>query len=526
MSPAANLWMPFRHPVFRWLWLATVAANVGSWTYNAAAGWLMTSLDGHAIMVSLVQVATSLPMFLFALPAGAVADIIDKRRFILLLEVMAAVTSAIFAALVTFDLVHPVTLLVFMFLIGSIAALEAPAWQAMVPQLVAKEDLRPAIALNSVGVNISRAVGPALAGALIASIGIAAPFWVDAVSNVGVVGVLLRWKSPTASIRPLPAERVTSAIRTGFRYARNNRHLRATLARSVGFFLPASAYWALLPLVARNQIGGGPQLYGLLLGAIGAGALVGAFVLSGLKSKVTSNRLVAAGEVGTAIALIFFGLAREPVLAIAASLVSGACWIAALSALNVSAQLSLPDWVRARGLAMYVTVFFGTMTLGSLLWGELAAIAGLPAAHFAAAVTAVIAALATSHWKLQTGTGLDLTPSMHWPEPIVSKGVAQDGGPVMVTVEYAVDPKDRESFLKAIDRIAAERRRDGAYAWAVFQDTADETHFVETFFVQSWTEHLRQHRRVTNADRLLEKALRPYLTGLPKVTHYVAAYAK
>jgi MFS family permease len=252
VKPAANILAPFRHSRFRWLWLATVAANIGVWTYNAAAGWLTTSLDAHAVMVSLVQVAASLPMFLFALPAGALADIIDRRRFIIILEVAATSAAAIFATLVALDLVGPAVLLLFMFLIGSIAALEAPAWQAIVPQLVRREDLRAATAANSVSINISRAVGPALAG----------------------------------------------AIRTGFRYARNNRHLRATLARSIGFFLPASAYWALLPLVARNQIGGGPQLYGVLLGVIGAGALAGAFALSMLKSKVSANRLVAAAEVG------------------------------------------------------------------------------------------------------------------------------------------------------------------------------------------------------------------------------------
>jgi predicted MFS family arabinose efflux permease len=410
-----------------------------------------------------------------------------------------------------------------MFLIGTIAALEAPAWQAIVPQLVPMEDLRAAIAVNSVGINISRAIGPALAGALIAGVGIAAPFWVDAVANFGVLLVLALWRRPAKTRRSLPAERFLSAIRTGFRYAKNNRHLRSTLVRSIGFFLPASAYWALLPLVARNQIDGGPQLYGLLLGAIGAGALVGAFALSLLKSKVSADRLVVAAEIGTACALVLFALAGEPVTATAASIMAGICWIAALSSLNVSAQLALPDWVRARGLAMYVTVFFGTMTVGSIVWGELTALTSPTFAQLAAAATALIAALSTSRWKLQTGTGPDLTPSMHWPEPVVTHGVAHDAGPVMVTVEYRIDLKDRQPFLLALDGLAAERRRDGAYAWGVFQDTADAARFVETFFVESWTEHLRQHHRVTNADRALEAAVHSYTSSAPKVTHYVAA---
>jgi MFS family permease len=221
--------------------------------YSAAAGWLMTNLSPSPLLVSFVQVATSLPMFLFALPAGALADIIDKRRFILGLEILTVAISALFAALVSANLVSPETLLMFMFLIGALAALEAPAWQAIVPQLVPKQDLGAAVAANSVGINISRAVGPAAAGIIIAGFGIAAPFWLDAVSNFGVIAVFLRWRSQQTPIRSLPAERVMTAIRVGFRHARNNRHLRSTLFRSIGFFLFASAYWALLPLVTAGS---------------------------------------------------------------------------------------------------------------------------------------------------------------------------------------------------------------------------------------------------------------------------------
>ena len=229
---------------------------------------------------------------------------------------------------------------------------------------------------------------------------------------------------------PSPPNGSWARSRTGFRYARNNRHLRATLARSVGFFLPASAYWALLPLVARNQIGGGPQLFGVLLGAIGAGALAGAFGLSMLKSKVSANRLVAAAEIGTAAALVLFGLAREPVTAVAASIVAGVCWIAALSSLNVSAQLCasrLGAGTRPRNVCQLY--FFGTMTVGSVVWGELAALTSLTSAQLAAASTAFVAGLSTSRWKMQTGTGPDLTPSMHWPEPVVTHGLEHDAGP-------------------------------------------------------------------------------------------------
>jgi len=520
---ASSAWSPFRHAVFRRLWIASVIANIGGWIYNAAAGWMMTGLDAGPLMVSLVQVATSLPMFLFALPAGALADIIDKRRFILVLEILIAFVAGLFAILVSADRATPWTLLLFTFLIGTVEALEAPSWQSIVPQLVPKQDLSPAIAANSVGINISRAIGPALAGVIIAAFGIAAPFWLVAISNFGVIGVFLWWKSPQMRARSLPSERVIGAIRTGFRYTRNNRILRATLARSVGFFLFASAYWALLPLVTRNQIGGGPELYGILLGAIGAGAVGGAFVLPKLKAKVGANGLVALGEIGTAISLALFGLSRDPIMAASASVIAGICWIAVLANLNVSAQKALPDWVRGRGLAMYVTVFFGTMTLGSAIWGELSEIVGLPITHFIAAAGAIVAVPLTSRWKLHTGAGIDLTPSMHWPDPIVTETFGDDAGPVMVTVEYRIDAKDREAFLQSVENLSHERKRDGAYAWGLFQDTADDGRFVETFLLESWTEHLRQHQRVTKADHKLEQKVRQHLRGPPEVTHYIAA---
>jgi MFS family permease len=492
--------------------------------YNAASGWLMTSLNADPFMVSLVQVATSLPMFLFALPAGALADIIDKRRFLIVLEVATTVVSAIIAALVWLNLVTPGALLLFTFLLGAGAALTAPAWQSIVPQLVPKQTLAPAIAANSVGINISRALGPALGGVIIAGVGIAAPFWLNAVSNLAIIGALLWWRSPPMAINRLPAERFVSAIVTGFRHARHNRHLHATLTRAVGFFLFASAYWALLPLVARSQIAGGPELYGILLGAIGAGAVCGAFALPWLKTKLGPDRLVAAGTIGTVVTLVLFGLAREPVMALTASIIAGVSWIAVLASLNVSAQVALPDWVRGRGLAMFVTVFFGAMTVGSAVWGQAAGMIGLPDTHFIAAAGALIAIPLTWHWKLQTAAGIDLTPSMHWPTPLITHEVEYDQGPVLVTVEYRIEPANSEAFLSALERLAHERRRDGAYAWGVFEDAAEEGRFLETFLVESWLEHLRQHQRVTNADRILQNAVHQFhLDGAPKVTHFIAA---
>jgi MFS family permease len=519
-------WSPFRNKVFRLLWIATVVANIGGWMYGAAAGWLMTSLDPDPLIVSLVQVATSFPMFLFALPAGALADIMGKRRFILSLEITVAAISAVFATLLSLNLVGPATLLLFLFLTSTCSALEGPAWQSMVPELVADADLPAAIAANSVGINISRAIGPALAGIIIAAIGIVAPFWIDAVSNFGVIAVFLWWRPRPQHLAELPPERFTAAVRAGLRYVTYNRPLRATLARAVGFFLFASAYWALLPLVARTQIGGGPELYGLLLGGIGAGAVGSAFVLPRYKVRLGANGLVVLGEIGTAVTLVLLGLAHEAVLAALASLIAGASWIAAVANLNISAQVSLPDWVRGRGLAMYVTVFFGSMTVGSAIWGAVATHLGLAPAHFIAAIGALLAVPLTWRWKLQTGAALDLTPSMHWPEPVLTTTVEKDTGPVLIVVEYRVDLSKKKPFLSALSKLARERRRDGAYDWGIFEDAAEPGRFLETFLVESWLEHLRQHQRVTNADRILQNKIHQLLLTEPVVTHLISAEAR
>jgi MFS family permease len=524
-SPVAvSPWSPFRHATFTVLWIATVVSNIGGWMYSAASGWLMTSLNPDPFIVSLVQVATTLPIFLVAIPTGALADILDIRKFLIVGESAYTFMSIIFAAIVWFGIATPLNLLLFTFLTGVAGALTSPAWQAVIPQLVPRQDLNPAVAANGVGVNVSRAVGPALGGVIAAQIGIAAPFCFNAISNLGVIGALLWWHPLRKGTQHLPVERFYSAIRTGLRHARNNPHLRATLIRAVSFFLFASAYWALLPLVTRSQIEAAADLYGYLLGAIGASAVVGALALPWLKAKLGPDRQVAAGTLGTAIAMVLFGLARNSATALAASIIAGASWIAVISSVNVSAQVALPDWVRGRGLAIFVTAMFGALTLGSAMWGQVAVMVGLPAAHFLAAAGAFVAIPLTWRWKLQTGAAMDLTPSMHWPAPILTHEVEQDRGPVLVTVEYRIDPRNREPFLAALKKLGRGRRRDGAYAWGVFEDAAEEGRIVETFLVESWLEHLRQHERVTNADRVFQDTINRFsIEGTPKVTHLIAA---
>lgn len=492
---------------------------------NAAAGWLMAGLTQDAFIVSLVQVATMLPVVLLGLPAGALADIMDRRKLLIAVNGALAVIVAALGSYVWLGRVTPEILLIFTFLVGAGSALIAPAWQAIVPSLVPRKDLQAAISLNSVGVNISRAVGPALAGIIIGVLGLAAPFWLNALSTLGVIAVLLWWRPAENTEHHLPPERFHSTLRIGWRHARHNRHLTATLMRAAGFFVFASAYWALLPLVARDQIASGPQLYGLLLGTIGVGAVGGAFLLPWLKYKLGPDKLVAGATAGTALALLLFGLARSPAVALAAAAMAGVSWIAVLAPLNVSAQVALPAWVKGRGLAIFATVQFGAMTLGSAFWGQFAKLTSLPAAHFLASAGALAVIPILARWQLQTGAAVDLTPSLHWPAPVLSGEVEVDRGPVQIVIEYRIAPEDRETFLATIRELSSERLRDGAYDWDIFEDAAERGRMIETFLVSSWLEHQRQHHRVTSADQDVQARLLQFHKGAspPIVQHLIAA---
>jgi MFS family permease len=522
VKPAPSRWGAFGHAAFTVIWTASVVSNVGTAMFDTASGWLMTSLSASPLAVSLVQVAVSLPLFLFTLPAGALADVIDSRRLLIAVELGIIVISAALALLVSLGLASPATLLVSTFLLGVGGALSAPAWQSIAPLLVPREELGGAVAANSVGFNLSRAVGPALGGIAIAALGIAIPFWIFCVSNFGIIAALFWWRAPRKASDSLPAERLTSAVRAGVRYAANNQYLRATLMRAFAFFPFGSAYWALLPLVARSQMTQGPELYGVLLGAIGAGAIAGSFALNWLKAKFGADRLVALATLATALALVLFGLAHNPAMSIVACLIAGASWTIALSVLYVSAQVALPDWVRGRGLAIFLTAIFGATTIGSAVWGQLAGMEGLAIAHFVAAAGVVIAIPLTWGWKLQTGEGLDLTPSMHWRAPALSLKVENNQGPVLVTVQYRVDAEKRVQFLSALTEVGHERKRDGAFAWGLFEDTADTGRFVESFLIESWLELMYARERVTKADRMLEDHVRQLLVGQPEVTILIA----
>jgi MFS family permease len=520
----ATRWGAFGHVAFTVIWTASMISNVGIAMFDTASGWYMTNLSRDPMTVSLVQAATSLPLFLFTLPAGALTDIVDPRRLLIVVEFGVALVSAVFAVLVAFGYTTPDLLLAVTFLLGCGGALCAPGWVSITPLLVPRRDLDQAVAANTVGYNLSRAVGPALGGLAIAAFGVALPFWIYAASNVVILSALFWWRQPRRAGDGLPTERLISAVRTGIRHARNNSHLHSTLVRTVAFFPFASAYWALLPLVARAQMTQGPQFYGLLLGAIGVGAIVGSLLLNGLKARLGPDGLVAVSTVGTAVALVGLGLAHDAAMALTACFLAGLTWTLALAGLYVSAQVALPDWVRGRGLAIFLTVIFGASALGSALWGQIAGWQGLSVAHFVAAAGIMLFIPLTWRFKLQTGLGVNLTPSLHWRAPRVAVDIGLRQGPVLITVEYHIDPKDHVVFLQGMEEVGRERKRDGAFAWGVFEDlSAGPGHFLETFLIESWLELIHLRERVTQADKMMEERVRRLLiVNPPKATFLIA----
>lgn len=522
-GPSASAWGPLRHPLFRGLWIATLASNLGTWMHGVGAAWLMTSLSPSAVMVALVQAATSLPMFLLALPAGALADVVDRRKLLLVSQGWMTVAAAGLAALSWTGAAGPWSLLAFTFLLGLGAALNAPAWQAITPELVGPDELPAAVALGSVGFNIARAAGPALGGLVVATAGPAATFALNAASFFGVMTVLYRWRRPVEE-PVLPAERVVGAMVTGMRYVRHAPEVRGVILRGGGFVLCGGALWALLPVVARD-LGQGPAGYGLLLAALGAGAVTGAMTLPRLKRGNSTDLVVAVATLVFAACLGAAGLVREFAPLLVAMLLAGGAWLSVLSSLNVAIQTSVPSWVRARALSVYMLGFFGGLAGGSVLWGAVAARFGVRPALLAAAAGLVVGLAATARVHLPSGRGLDLAPSRQWPAPIVHHEPEPERGPVLVAVDFVIDPARAAEFAAAMAERRRIRLRDGALEWGLFVDSADPRRYTEVFVVKTWVEHLRQHERVTVADYEIDEQVRRFHVGAepPTVRHLLAA---
>lgn len=521
-SPTSGAFAPFGHRAFALLWTATLISNIGTWMHDVGAGWLMTTLDPSPQIVSLVQAATTLPVFLFALLAGALADRLDKRRMLIAINCGLTVVVTLLAALVWLGWMTPSLLLVMTLLLGTGAAFMAPAWQAIVPMLVPAQSLKPAIALNSMGINISRAIGPALAGVLIAGVGLAAPFALNAASHLVIIAALVLWQPPKSQPGPATGS-LFNDMATGLRHVRHNAPLRATLLRAMSFFVFASAYWSLLPLIARGAEGGGSALYGGLMALIGAGAVTGALMLPRLQRRVGTDRTAKTGALGTVLALLVLAASATPLALLPAAFLGGLAWIAVLTAFNVSAQTALPNWVRARGLAVFLMVFFGSMALGAVIWGQVAARFGVEAALVTAALGLTLGLALT--WRVAIGGGeaLDLSQASAWPQaPALPEGREVDKA-AMVTVTYRISPEDRAAFLAALQAFAPQRLRDGANQWHLHESVEEPGIWVETFFLPSWAEHLAQHERLSRSDADLQAKVKAFdlsPTG-PEVRHFL-----
>lgn len=494
---------------------------------NVGAAWLMTELSASVLMVALVQAATNLPFFVLAIPAGALADIGDRRRVLLVAQGWMLAVAVVLSGLTFAGLMTPWLLLTMTFLLGLGSALNAPAWQASTPELVPREEIPAAVALGGVSMNVARAIGPALGGLVIGAVGPGATFLLNAVSFVGLLVVLSQWDRPQDA-STLPAERFAGAMRAGVRFVLHAPPFQAVLVRGTAFVVGASSLLALLPVLMKQDASLGPAHYGILLGCFGAGAVIAVLVLPVLVRSLNADRTVTVATL--TLCAVILALAWLPYywLWCCVLVFGGAAWLAALTRLNASAQATVPRWVRARALAVYLLVFFGGMAGGSVVWGLAAEQVG-PSLALTASATCLFAGLIAAVWfQLSESESADLEPSRHWPEMPAMPGLGNDRGPVLVTVEYRIDPQSVQGFMAAIRPLGMARLRDGAMWWDVFHDVSDPGRIVEVFMVGSLVEHLRQHERVTEADRIVQEQLRAFHVAddPPLVTHLVAGLAQ
>lgn len=511
---------PFRHRIFLAIWLASLVSNFGSLIQAVGASWLMTSIAPSPDMVALVQAATALPIMLLSLPSGAVSDIHDRRSIMLVALGLMIAVSSLLAALAILDLVGAWTLLAMTFLLGCGSALYGPAWQSSVGEQVPRSELPAAVALNSLGFNIARTVGPAAGGVIVASAGPEAAFVVNAVSYIALIVVLASWRR-VRTPAVLPPETLSNAMFAGLRYVGLSPSIRNVLIRSFAFGLAASGVWALMPLIARDLVGGGALTYGLLLGAFGIGAVGGALSAAPLHHRLSIETLVRAATALFGIAAAIAAMSKSLPLTLAALLVGGAAWVLALSTFNVTVQTCSPRWVVGRSVAVYQMVTFGGIAIGSWAWGEFADGVTLEASLLGSASLMGISVLLGLRLRLPQWEPLNLDPSHAWPDPQVRLDLVPQSGPVVVTVEYRVAAEEQEAFVVAMRELRRIRRRDGARRWTLLQDVADPDVWIERFHSPTWAEHLRHHHRATVADREVERRVRAFHRGAepPRIRH-------
>jgi MFS family permease len=523
VNDRASALAPFRHGTFRAIWLASLVSNFGGLIQAVGAAWMMTSISSSANMVALVQASSALPIMLFSLASGAIADNFNRRRVMLTAQFFLLAVSAVLAVCAYLGVITPWLLLAFTFVIGCGTALNNPSWQAAVGDMVPRSDLPAAVALNSVGFNLTRSVGPAVGGMIVAAAGAAAAFAANTFSYLALIFVLVRWK-PQIAASALPRERFGTAMTAGLRYVAMSPNIAKVLLRSFVFGLTAISILALLPLVARDLVRGGPLVYGVMLGAFGIGAVAGALLSGRLREFLSSEAIVRWAFVGFALCDGLSAISSNPWQTSAAVLVGGACWVLALSLFNVTVQLSTPRWVVGRALSLYQTATFGGMALGSWIWGLLAERYGADTALLAAAVTMIAGALIGLWFALPDQTELNLDPLNRWIEPHIALDLKPRSGPIAIMIEYIIKEQGVAEFLDAMVDRRRIRRRDGARHWTLMRDLENPQLWMESYQTPTWVEYVRHNQRTTNADAIVGERIRSLHSGTegPRIHRMIA----
>lgn len=531
-QPSAGLFRspalaPLQGPVYRGLWFAWLTANLTMWMHDVSAAWMMTQLTDSTVMVALVQTASTLPVFLLGIASGAMADIVDRRRFFAFTQLWVSVVAVLLAALALAGGLNAQLLLVLTFVNGIGLALRWPVFSAIVPEVVARHELPAALALGGISMNLSRVIGPVIAGALLASAGPAAVFTLNAVLAAGAFWLIWRWKSEPRS-SALPGERFVGAMRVGLQHVRQSPRMRVVILRVFLFFLQASAFLALLPLIARSMHFGageaGAGVFTAMMASLGGGAIVAALQFPRLRARFGHDQFVRYGSMLHAVLSTLVVAVPTPWIALPATALIGAAWISTANTLVMAAQMALPNWVRARGMSIYQMALMGGTAIGAGLWGQVAGWTSVPHAVIAAALSGVGLLFLTRRQSVQWGGDEDLSPQPARVGPEVAIDIQPDEGPVMVVVEYLIDPADAAEFARVMQATRAARLRQGALSWGLFRDTSTPNRHVEYFVDETWVEHLRRLERFTAADEGL-RARRLALhrgEGAPKVTRYVA----
>lgn len=503
---------PFRHGIFRAVWAASLVSNFGGLIQGVGAAWMMTTIATSPYQVALVQASTTLPIMLFALVAGAIADSFNRRKVMLVAQTFMLVVSALLTLFTWQGWMTPWTLLAFTFLIDSGTALNSPSWQASVGDMVPRAKVPAAVALNSLGFNITRSVGPAIGGVIVAAAGAAAAFAANAVSYIGLIAVLARWK-PALPEQTLPRESLGAAMGAGLRYVAMSPNIAKVLVRGSAFGFSAGAVLALLPLVARDVVKGDALTYGIMLGAFGIGAVGGALISVRLRQLLSSEVMVRMAFAGFALCALNAAVSHNGWQTSAGLLIGGACWVIALSHFNVTVQMSTPRWVVGRVLSIYQTATFGGIALGSWIWGVVADAHGAETALIAAAVAMLAGAAIGFVLPLPKQTVLNLDPLNRFKEPTLSLDLKPRSGPIAVMIEYIIREDDVPEFLATMAERGRIRRRDGARNWTLARDLENPSVWIEHYHTPTWVEYIRHNRRATHADAVVGERLRALHSG-------------